>query len=89
MDPSSPDFSDLIKKYKVAQLGKNKPKMRYYPNAATQETKDTKSYEIFFSKDSKDFESIEEEVIGNYEHDVDDIMSTSFNAYVVRYAKDE
>lgn len=53
------------------------------------ESKFSKSYEIFFDHKSKDFSNIENEVLENYNHNVVDIVSSSFNNFIVRYAKDE
>lgn len=89
MDPNSSNFADLAKKYKVSSLAKDKPKMRYYPNAAKSNVKMSKSYEIYFKTDQKDFSLIEEEIQDNYEHKVNDILQESFNQFVVRYAKEE
>lgn len=79
LDPQSSDFSALAKKYKVASLAINKPKMRYYPNAVKDDIKMSRSYEIFFNKDSKDFSNIETEIEENYEHRVVDVVADSFN----------
>jgi hypothetical protein len=89
IDPSASNFAELTKKYKVGSLAKGKAKLRYYPNVATDENKMQKSYEIFFNKDAKDFANIQEEVEQNYEHNVVDLVSESFNQFIVRYAKDE
>lgn len=89
LDPSREDFSELTKKYKVLTLGKQKPKLRYYPNRVTDDIKDKRSYEIYFDKDSKDFSNIEQEIHENYEHSVTDLVASSFNQYISRYAKDE
>lgn len=89
MDPNSDGFAELAKKYKVGSLAAGKPKLRYYPNQATGDAKFGKSYEIFFSRESKDFSNIENEVKENYEHNVNDILANSFNAFIVRYAKEE
>ena len=89
MDAGSPDFSKTAKKYKVGTLNVNKPKLRFYPNRATGDIKDSRSYEIFFNKDAKTFENIETEIVESYEHDVTDIIASSFNQFIVRYAKDE
>jgi hypothetical protein len=63
--------------------------LRYYPNRAVGDIKDSRSYEIFFNKDAKTFENIEGEIVENYEHDVVDIIPSSFNQFIVRFAKDE
>jgi len=88
IDPSSPKFAEITKKYKIGSISK-KPKMRYYPNAVTGDIKMSKSYEIFFNADSKDFSLIQEEVEQNYEHKVSDVVGEQFNNFVVRYAKEE
>jgi len=89
MDPESKDFAELSKKYKVTGLSKTKPKLRYYPNAVLDNFKMTRSYEIFFNKDSKDFSNVQEEVEQNYEHTVADVMGETFNQFVVKHAKEE
>lgn len=89
MDVNSENFATLGKKYKVSSLAPGKPKLRYYPNMASGESKMTKSYEILFNKDAKSFENIEEEITENYEHQVVDIMGEQFNNFIVRHAKDE
>ena len=43
LNPSDPDFSSLKKNYKVTQLDKNKPKMRFYPNVAFDKSKKLES----------------------------------------------
>lgn len=53
--------------------------MRYYPNAVKDDIKMSRSYEIFFNKDSKDFSNIETEIEENYEHRVVDVVADSFN----------
>lgn len=89
LDPTADGFQELAKKYKVGSLAAGKPKLRYYPNQATGDSKFGRSYEIFFSRESKDFSNIENEVKENYAHNVNDILANSFNQFIVRYAKDE
>lgn len=89
MDPNSANYGALVKKYKVGSLSKTKPKLRYYPNAVTGDIKMSRSYEIFFNKASKDYISIEDEVNEAYDHSVNDILSDTFNNFIVRHAKDE
>jgi len=39
LDPQAPDFNDLKKKYKVNTIETGKPKLRYFPNVVTGESK--------------------------------------------------
>lgn len=89
MDPTSANFAAQSKKYRVSSVAKGKPKMRYYPNQAIGDIKMSRSYEIFFDRQSKDFELIENEVKDNYVHEVNDILPQTFNNFIVRHAKDE
>jgi hypothetical protein len=65
VNESSPDCSDLKKKFKI---GSKLPQLRFYPNNQFGEDKNQKSFEIYL-KDSK-FEAILDEIHEGVEHDV-------------------
>lgn len=39
LDPEDKYFAELVKNYRINGLGKNKPKLRYYPNGVTEDSK--------------------------------------------------